>query len=498
MWVYAVKELLTGKFKSFRARITLMGNQERHLLDKLTAYAPVAQPVTARLLIAAHLHIPDVFFRKLDVSNAYINEFMKREVYCKMPPGYVMYHEKGGLSFRRLRPGEKQPNQCLKVIMALYGGMECGRIFWEAWVDWHLAVAGFQIIHEDRCYLHKRDDKGNWIKFSYHVDDNFIAALGWDYYQEYLTLLSSKFDYTEGALDSHLGVAYHFNREIGEVRIEQSAQIWKFLKEFGHEDCKPATAPALHGPMPCKADCDEPCKEQWDMEAFVGHASYLHMCTRPDIGQVVKILSRYTKVFGQRHIEYAKHLLRYLKGTRNEGLVYRTGFPPYYQIFTDASHASCVDTRRSIVSIVLKLGGNTVFWKNSFTKIVSHSSTESELMALDVGATIGQCLRWLVESIGGPIQGRIQVFVDNQGTISIASNPLQSGRNLHVHARYFYVRDLVYDDRFIIEKIPTELQVADIGCTFKGSSTFVSLKKYLMQCARILHDDNGNPTWEMR
>ena len=71
-------------------------------------------------------------------------------------------------------------------------------------------------------------------------------------------------------------------------------------------------------------------------------------------------------------------------------------------------------------------------------------------------------------------------------------------KNLHVHARYFYVRDLVYDDQFVIEKIPTELQVADIGCTFKGSNTFLSLKTYLMSCARIVHDHNDNPFWEER
>ncbi len=129
---------------------------------------------------------------------------------------------------------------------------------------------------------------------------------------------------------------------------------------------------------------------------------------------------------------------------------------------------------------------------------MSHSSTESELMALDVGATIGQMLRWLVEPIGGPVQGNVQIFVDNAGTISIASNPIQSGRNLHVHARYFYVRDLVYDDQYRIEKIPTELQVADIGCTFKGIKPFLDLRDYLMKCARVVHDSNECPTWETR
>ena len=65
MWVYAVKAYISGLFERFRARITLLGNQERHILEKLTAYAPVAQSVTARILIVAHLHIKGIFFRKL-------------------------------------------------------------------------------------------------------------------------------------------------------------------------------------------------------------------------------------------------------------------------------------------------------------------------------------------------------------------------------------------------------------------------------------------------
>jgi hypothetical protein len=274
-------------------------------------------------------------------------------------------------------------------------------------------------------------------------------------------------------------------------------QIGKFLNQFGYSDCRAADTPALAGPTPCAADCEEPYEGDWDMEAFVGHANYLHMCTRPDIGQVLKILSRYTKTFGKRHVECAQHLLRYLRGTVNLGLTYRTGYPLFCQVFTDASHASCVDTRRSIVSVVVKVGGNTVYWKSMYTKIVSHSSTESELMALDLGATIGQMVRWLVQAIGGPLQGCLQIFVDNQGTISISSNPIQSGRNLHVHARYFYVRDLVYGNEFQVEYLPTGEQVADIGCTFKGSCTFLRLREYLMHCARVVHDVHECPKWEV-
>ncbi len=44
------------------------------------------------------------------------------------------------------------------------------------------------------------------------------------------------------------------------------------------------------------------------------------------------------------------------------------------------------------------------------------------------------------------MQGRPQLFVANTSTIIIAGNPIQPVRNAHVHARYYYVRDLAWDN----------------------------------------------------
>ena len=274
-------------------------------------------------------------------------------------------------------------------------------------------------------------------------------------------------------------------------------QIQRMLKQFGFEQCKSVAHPMMSGTIPCEDDSFEAPEKDFDMQSLVGHASYIQQCCRPDISQVVKILSRYTTKFGKRHVEYAKHLLRYLKGTVALGLMYTARFPVFLQIFTDASHASCVDTRRSITSVVVKLGGNTVFWKNAYTSMVCHSSTESELMALDVGAMLSQGLKFVIEAMGGPTQECTQVLVDNQGTISLSSNPVQPGRNLHVHARYFYVKDLVYGKDVIVCYLPTELQIADVGCTFKGGPVFIRLREFLMKCARILHDEHKVPNWDM-
>ena len=124
MWVYAIKRT--------RGKITLMGNQERlqSLIGREDAYAPVAQMITTRLLIAMHLGIPGIYFRKMDIKNAYINENMRRDVRCKLPPGYtIQYLADGSWIFRKLRKGEIAPKVSLQVVKALYGGMECGRTF---------------------------------------------------------------------------------------------------------------------------------------------------------------------------------------------------------------------------------------------------------------------------------------------------------------------------------------------------------------------------------
>jgi len=208
MWVYAVKaHLETGKYKRVRSRITLMGNREKalNIISGLDAYAPVAQAVTGRLLIAMHLHIALVVFRQLDVSNAYINEYMRRKVICGIPPGYKPVKQPNGrYIFIRLGKGEKPPSLAFTLIMALYGGSDAGRIFYEAWLIWHLEN-GFESIHEDRCFLMKRSkDNNSWIKLAYHVDDNMIAYVGAEFYQEYLETLKTRFDFTEGPLHEHL------------------------------------------------------------------------------------------------------------------------------------------------------------------------------------------------------------------------------------------------------------------------------------------------------
>ena len=421
----------------------------------------------------------------------------------KHPPGYRCYQDKhGALVYQKLKPGEKQPTSVMKLIRALYGGMECGRLFWNAFTEWHIKEMGFTQVHQDQCYLQKELPDGSFIKMCFHVDDAAIVQKGnkmWAWYQKKLL---ERFAYTLGPLRRYLSLDIDIDYDKQTCKISQQGQVKRLLAAVGMKDDTKINQTPLPTYTPTADDVPtdpkelEACKKKLDMEVVVGHLLYLQCGTRPDLSYPLKILSRSTKAYGPKHIAYAKHVIRYLAGTQTQGLLYKAGDPADLQIFMDASHAGCTITRRSITGVVVKLGGNTILWKSLWQSIVSHSSTESELMALDRGATVGQYIKWLIEGIGVKVHMPIPIFADNTSAIHLGTNPVQQGRNLHVHARYFYVRDLVKLGEYDLYHIGTAFQVADILCSGKDSKTFLFLRARCMGCARVVNDTSGKFVWD--
>ena len=189
--------------------------------------------------------------------------------------------------------------------------------------------------------------------------------------------------------------------------------------------------------------------------------------------------------------------MRYLAGTKTLGITLKRVAPQLrnlLQTWTDSTHASDPDCRKSISGITIKLAGNLLLWKANFQKIVSHSSTESELMALDSGATLSQYTKWVCMAMGiAPILP-IPIYIDNSSALDISTNPLQPNRNVHVHARFFYVRDLIVALENTLVKIHTDDQVSDILVTFKTYDTFKRLRTLLLNCAYCEMVD-GVVTW---
>ena len=84
----------------------------------------------------------------------------------------------------------------------------------------------------------------------------------------------------------------------------------------------------------------------------VGSLMYAMVCTWPDIGYVVGVVSRFMSNPGKEHWNAVKWILRYLKGTSNMCLRFGSR-KPQLDGFTDSDMSADVDTRRSTSGYVM-------------------------------------------------------------------------------------------------------------------------------------------------
>ena len=498
MWVYLAKDSDdgSGDFKKMKARLTVRGDLEKQDVTKADAYSPVSHPVTYKILIVAHMKDKRVRFFVFDVEQAFLSTQHKRLVYVGHPPGYKIIQTRGGLRFKALQRGEMAPNTAMQLLLALYGGKECSRLFWEEFRQWHINY-GFKTTHYEKCYLYLNEGD-DFIKIAFHVDDGLVAQRGEKLWRKYLKDIAKRFTMKFEDLERRtkfLGNNFHLNRGGNFCLIEQSPSIDKMLQKFNMTDCSPKVLSPFPPSWPTDADLPKTPEEikeslKFDMRSAVGSLNWIEGGSKPELARPLKCAARYAANHGVKHREMVKRMMRWCKKTRDYTMVLRGSDVGNLkmQIFTDASHATCPDTRRSVSGVVVKLAGNTILWKCLNLRIVSHSSTESELMALDKGATIGMYIKWLVEVIGGKNIAPTEIFVDNQSAITLANNPVHPDRNVHIHARFFYVRDLVEQGMYVIKYIKTGDQIADLLCVYKSGETFAWLYAIVTNVAICVKD----------
>ena len=96
------------------------------------------------------------------------------------------------------------------------------------------------------------------------------------------------------------------------------------------QNSKKGLLPARHGIILSKEQCPKTPQEEEDMRrvpyaSAVSSLMYAMLCTRPDICYAVGIVSRYQSNPGLDHWIAVKHILKYLRRTRNHIPVYSGG-----------------------------------------------------------------------------------------------------------------------------------------------------------------------------
>ena len=220
-----------------------------------------------------------------------------------------------------------------------------------------------------------------------YVDDMLVAGPYMDDIRRLKHQLSKEFDMKDlGPAKKILGMQITRDKHNQILQLSQSEYIRRVLQRFNMGDAKPVSTPLASHFRLSKSQSPE-TEEDREFMAKIPYASaigslmYAMVCTRPNIGHAVGVVSRFMSNPGKVHWEAVKWILRYLRGTTDKCLYFGKG-ELKVQGFVDADFGGEVDHRKSTTGYIFTVGNTAVSWMSQLQKIVALSTTEAEYVAV--------------------------------------------------------------------------------------------------------------------
>ena len=170
-----------------------------------------------------------------------------------------------------------------------------------------------------------------------------------------------------------------------------------------------------------KADETSTYADTEKYQSAVGKLLFLSTRTRPDIAFAVSTVAKFTSNPTEQHWKAVKHIIRYIAGTINYGLMFTRSETTDCTGFSDADWAGDVDDRKSTSGYIFSVGGAPVSWKSRKQTCVALSTAEAEYISLTIAAQEAIWLNRLLAELQlqkEPLEPAI-IYEDNQSAISI-------------------------------------------------------------------------------
>lgn len=425
-WIYKLKFRADGTLERYKARLVVLGNNQKAGIDFTDTFAPVVKMSTVRtfLEVAAarnwELH-------QMDVHNAFVHGDLEEEVYMKLPPGFRTGNSDSVCRLRKSLYGLKQAPRCwfakLKSALTKYG-------FKESYADYSM------------FFLQKG---GSEIYILVYVDDLVIGGNDSEEIAKFKKYLGECFHMKDlGPLQYFLGIEVARNKN--GIFLCQRKYALDIITEAGLLGCKPAATPLEQQHKLDLADgpvMDEPAQYR----RLVGRLLYL-LATRPDLTYAVHVLSQFMQNPRVVHWESALRVVRYLKGTPGQGILLRADSDLKMRGWSDSDWGSCRLSRKSVSGWYITLGQSPISWKSKKQKVVSRSSAEAEYRCMALTVCELEWLRALLADFGVGHDGPMDLFCDNQAALYIAANPVFHERTKHVEIDCHCVRNAIQDGQY--------------------------------------------------
>ena len=126
-------------------------------------------------------------------------------------------------------------------------------------------------------------------------------------------------------------------------------------------------------------------KDHTTYRSIIGGLLYLATCTRPDLSFSVSVLVRHLHEPIARHLLLLKRVLRYLKGTIQQGLKYKNAKNlniSSFDAYIYADWAGCKETRKSTSEFIICINQAPIARKLKKKIMIALSSVEAEYISL--------------------------------------------------------------------------------------------------------------------
>ncbi len=146
--------------------------------------------------------------------------------------------------------------------------------------------------------------------------------------------------------------------------------------------CNPVFTPLDANIILAPAKSDQDLTSDVPYQALIGSLMYAAVATRPDVAFMVQTLSQFNTSHTAAHWTAAKHVLRYLKGTRHFGIIFGDSLNLTISDFSDADWGQNRADHRFVSGYVFLLASGIVSWSSKKQAIVALSTMEAKYVAL--------------------------------------------------------------------------------------------------------------------
>jgi hypothetical protein len=226
------------------------------------------------------------------------------------------------------------------------------------------------------------------------------------------------------------------------------------------ENCKPVSTPMVLG-MKLTKDDGAPCADGRMYRSLIGSLLYL-TSTRPDIVFAVNYLSRFMQNPSQTHHIAAKRVLRYLKGTLDFGLFFKSMNTVKITGFCDSDWAGSDEGMMSTSGYCFSMGDCIFCWNSKKQSVVAHSTAEAEYISAFVAANQLVWLRKVLKDLNCDQGEPTELLCDNMAAIAISKNSVFHDRTKHMKIKFHAIRQFQQEGELEMKYVCSKEQLADL------------------------------------